>query len=58
MKSFSFLAAENIGEDHFILDPTLLKFAHYKLITGNRTFYYTFRLDKDGKVGFIVVNEE
>lgn len=57
-KSFSFLAAENIGEDHFILDPALVKFVHYKLITGDRTLYYTFRLDKDGKVGFIVVTEE
>jgi D-alanyl-D-alanine carboxypeptidase len=58
IKSFSFLAAESIGEDHFVLDPTLVKAAHYKLVTGDRTVYYTFRLDKNAKVGFIVVTEE
>jgi CubicO group peptidase (beta-lactamase class C family) len=57
-KSFSFLAAETISEDHFILDPTLVKFVHYKLATGDRIVYYSFRLDKNGKIGFIVVTEE
>jgi len=58
VKSFSFLSAEAIGEDHFVLDPTLVKAVHYKLVSGDRTVYYTFRLDKYGKVGFIVVTEE
>jgi CubicO group peptidase (beta-lactamase class C family) len=58
LKSFSYLAAEAIGEDHFVLDPTLIRAIHYKLVTGDRTVYYTFRLDKYGKVGFIVVTEE
>lgn len=58
LKTFSYLGEETIGEDHFILDPTLVKAVHYKLVSGGKTVYYTFRVDKDGKVGFIVVTEE
>lgn len=58
LKSFAYLGEEEIGENHFILDPTLVKAIHYKLVTGDKTFYYTFRMDKEGKVGFIVVTEE
>jgi D-alanyl-D-alanine carboxypeptidase len=57
LKTFSYLGEEAIGEDHFILDPTLVKAVHYKLADGSRSIYYSFRLNKDGKVGFIVVNE-
>jgi len=58
LQKFTYLAEEPVTETHFVLDPTLVKYVHYKLNTGIRTFYYTFRLDKDGKVGFIVATEE
>jgi hypothetical protein len=57
LKKFLFLGEEPIGEDHFVLDPTLVKAMHYKLVTGDKTVYYAFRIDKNGKVGFIVVAE-
>jgi D-alanyl-D-alanine carboxypeptidase len=58
LKTFSYLGEETIGEDHFVLDPALVKAVHYKLASGSKTVYYTFRLDKDGRVGFIVVTGE
>jgi CubicO group peptidase (beta-lactamase class C family) len=56
-KSFAYLGEETIGENHFILDPTLIKAVYFKLTTGERTVYYTFRVNGEGKVGFIVVAE-
>ncbi len=58
VRSFAYLGQDQVNENHFVLDPTLVKFVHYKLTTGSRTVFYTFRLDKYGKVGFIVVTEE
>lgn len=58
VKTFAYLGEEPVTENHFVLDPTLAKFVHYKLVTGLKTMFYTFRLDKDGKVGFIVATEE
>lgn len=56
-KSFAYLAKEEIGTEHFVLDSTLTQAAHYKLVTGNRTVFYTFRLNKEGKVALILPDE-
>jgi D-alanyl-D-alanine carboxypeptidase len=57
MKNFTFLGKEKITADHFVLDPTLVEIFHYKMTLANRTVYYHFRFNKDGKVGWIVLEE-
>ena len=58
LQSFSFLAKEKIGTDHFVLDKTLVTARHYRLKSAKKTIYYTFRLDENGKVGFIVADQD
>jgi CubicO group peptidase (beta-lactamase class C family) len=57
LKSFSYLGKEPFDAEHFVLDPTLVELVFYKLVSEHRTVYYTFRLDKEGKVGGILVDE-
>ena len=57
MKTFAFLGQEKITADHFVLDPTLVEVFHYKMTLASRTVYYHFRLNREGKAGFIVAEE-
>lgn len=56
-KSFSFLGKEKLGAEHFLLDSNIIEAVFYKMVTSNRNVYYTFRLDKNGKVAFILTDE-
>lgn len=55
MKSFLYLGKEKFSSEHFVLDPTLTEIFYYKMILPDKNIYYHFRVDKDGKVGFIVM---
>jgi D-alanyl-D-alanine carboxypeptidase len=57
MRAFTFLGKEKITPDYFVLDPTLTEIFYYKMTLANRTVYYHFRFNKDGKVGWIVYEE-
>ena len=57
MKNFTYLGKEKITADHFILDPTLSEIFHYKMTLLNKTVYYHLRINKDGKIGWIVFEE-
>lgn len=57
MKSFAFLGNEKIGEDHFMLDATAAEFFRYKMTLANKTVYYHFRMNKEGKIGWIVFED-
>lgn len=57
MRSFVFLGNERIGADHFMLDPTAAEFLHFKMTLANRTVYYHFRMNKEGKIGWIVFED-
>ena len=57
MKSFAFLGKEKITLEHFVLDPTLVEVFYYKMTLTDKTIYYHFRVNKDGKVGFIIAEE-
>ncbi len=57
MKSFAFLGIEKITADHFILDPTLIEIFHYKMTLANKTVYYHLRINKEGKIGWIVFED-
>lgn len=57
MKSFAYLGNEKITADHFMLDPTAFEFFRYKMTLANKTVYYHFRMNKDGKIGWIVFED-
>lgn len=57
MKSFVFLGQEKITADHFMLDPTAAEFYRYKMNLADKTVFYHFRMDKEGKIGWIVFEE-
>lgn len=57
MKSFDYLGSEKITAEHFVLDPTLTKVFYYKMMLPDKIFYYHFRVNKDGKIGFIVTED-
>ena len=54
MKSFAYLGTEKITADHFVLDPLAVKFIRYKMMLPDKTVYYHFRMNKDGKIGWII----
>lgn len=57
MKSFEYLGREKIGENHFMLDPLAREFFRYKMTLAKREVYYHFRMNKDGKIGWIIFEE-
>lgn len=57
MKSFAYIGNEKIGENHFMLDPAAAEFFRYKMTLANKTVYYHFRMNKDGKIGWISFEE-
>ncbi len=57
MRSFVYLGREKIGEDHFMLDATAVEFLRYKMTLANKTVYYHFRMNKEGKIGWIVFED-
>lgn len=57
MKSFAYIGNEKIGKDHFMLDPAAAEFFRYKMTLANKTVYYHYRMNKDGKVGWIIFEE-
>lgn len=56
MKSFAYLGKEKITADHFMLDTTAEIF-HYKMTLSNKTVYYHFRMNKEGRIGWITFDE-
>jgi D-alanyl-D-alanine carboxypeptidase len=54
MKSFKYLGAEKITADHFVLDPQAAEFVRYKMTLDGKIVYYNFRMNKDGKIGWII----
>ncbi|MGI8788170.1 MAG: serine hydrolase domain-containing protein [Pyrinomonadaceae bacterium] len=54
MKSFVYLGKEKITADHFVLDPAAFEFFRYKMTLADKTVYYNFRMNKDGKIGWII----
>lgn len=57
MRSFTYLGNEKIGENHFMLDPQASEFFRYKMKLASKTVYYHFRMNKDGKIGWIIFEE-
>ena len=57
MTSFAFLGSEKIGENHFVLDPVAAEFSRFKMTLEKRAVYYNFRMNKDGKIGWIIFEE-
>lgn len=57
MKSFAYIGSEKIGENHFMLDAAASEFFRYKMTLANKTVYYHFRINKDGKIGWITFEE-
>jgi len=57
LKSFTYLGQEKITTDHFMLDPTAAEIFHYKMTLASKTVYYHFRLNKAGKIGWIVFED-
>ncbi len=57
MKSFVYLGTEKITADHFVLDPAAFEFSRYKMTLPDKTVYYHFRMNKDGKVGWIIFED-
>ncbi|MEK7723454.1 MAG: hypothetical protein AAB336_03830, partial [Acidobacteriota bacterium] len=57
MKSFAYLGNEKIGENHFMLDPLATEFFRYKMTLAKREVYYHFRMNKDGKIGWIIFED-
>lgn len=54
MKSFKYLGTEKITADHFVLDPAAFEFSRYKMRLADKDVYYHFRMNKDGKIGWII----
>lgn len=57
MKSFAYLGNEKITTDHFVLDPLAVEFSRYKMTLADKTVYYNFRMNKDGKIGWIIFED-
>lgn len=57
MKSFAYLGTEKIGPSHFMLDAAAAEFVRYKMVLPDKTVYYHFRMNKDGKIGWIIFEE-
>ncbi|MFN0140489.1 MAG: serine hydrolase domain-containing protein [Pyrinomonadaceae bacterium] len=57
MKAFAYIGNEKIGENHFMLDAAAAEFFRYKMTLANKTVYYHFRMNKDGKIGWIIFEE-
>ncbi|MGB7201424.1 MAG: serine hydrolase domain-containing protein [Pyrinomonadaceae bacterium] len=57
MKSFAYIGNEKIGENHFMLEVAAAEFFRYKMKLVNKTVYYHFRMNKDGKIGWIIFEE-
>lgn len=54
MKSFAYLGREKITTDHFMLDATAAELIHYRVVLSSKTVFYHFRMNKEGKIGWIV----
>lgn len=57
MRSFAYLGAEKIGSDHFMLDVTASEFVRFKMTLAKRDVFYHFRMNKEGKIGWIVFED-
>ncbi len=57
MKSFVYLGREKITTDHFMLDATADEFIRYRMTLPGKKVYYYFRMNKEGKIGWIQVEE-
>lgn len=57
MKSFAYLGSEKVTTDHFIPDPTAAEIFHYKMTLADKTVYYHFRMNKEGKIGWIMYED-
>lgn len=57
MQSFKFLGKETITPDHFMLDGNAAAFFRYRMTMPDRTVFYYFRIDKQGKIGWISTEE-
>lgn len=57
MRSFAYLGSEKIGENHFILDPAAAEFQRFKMVLATKTIYYHFRMNRDGKIGWIIFED-
>lgn len=57
MKSFAYLGNEKIGINHFMLDASAAEFDRYRMTLAHKTVYYYFRMNKDGKIGWIIFEE-
>ncbi len=57
MKSFAYLGNEKIGKDHFMLDGAATEFFRYKMTLAGKAVYYHFRMNKDGKIGWIIFED-
>lgn len=57
MKSFGYLGREKITPEHFMLDATADEFVRYRMSLASKKVYYYFRMNKEGKIGWIVVEE-
>ena len=57
MRPFVYLGREKISADHFMLDATADEFIRYRMTLAGKKVYYYFRMNKEGKTGWIVVEE-
>ncbi len=57
MRSFAYIGNEKIGENHFMLDPQASEFFRYKMTLASKTVYYHFRMNKDGRIGWIIFED-
>ncbi|MBK7391755.1 MAG: beta-lactamase family protein [Chloracidobacterium sp.] len=57
MRSFAYLGREKITTDHFMLDATAAEFVRYRMTVAGKNVYYYFRMNKEGKIGWIVFEE-
>ncbi len=57
MRSFVYLGREKITTDHFMLDATADEFIRYRMTLEGKKVYYYFRMNKEEKIGWIVVEE-
>lgn len=57
MRSFIYLGREKITIDHFMLDATAAEFDRYRMTVAGKNVYYYFRVNKEGKIGWIVFEE-
>ena len=57
MKAFEYIGREKITTDHFMLDVTADEFIRYRMTLTYKKVYYYFRMNKEGKIGWIVFEE-